>query len=284
MKIIHISDLHFPVKLPLLELRGKMIAGYLNYRLRRFKKHPASLIDAMIRFIQKQEYDVLVISGDLTNVSHEEEFARARDILAPVLDERCFIIPGNHDRYHKQAMNPDLFEKYFGEFTGENVLLSGYLRTKKIGSARFIGWDSSEPRTLFDAYGEISAEILDETMNLVKKSEFHDYFLVCHHPLWNPECCQESNHHMLHEREMIVERLSENPPVMVMHGHSHLNWIKKRSEEIPFTIVNSAASTRLSDGCGFHVIETAKNSEIVKRYTYQPGLNEFKESDLIEYE
>lgn len=107
MKILHISDLHFPKKLSLFSLRGKAIVGYLSYRLRRKSKHPLVLVSALVEAISKLEYDALVISGDLTNVSHPSEFENAREILSPLLTSKTFIIPGNHDRYQKRAIGPN---------------------------------------------------------------------------------------------------------------------------------------------------------------------------------
>ncbi len=101
MRILHISDLHFPKRIPYFSLRGKAIVGYLNYRLRRRSKYPIHLIQTLVKHIKSLEYDALVISGDLTNVSHPDEFEYAKEILDPILDERTFMIPGNHDRYQK---------------------------------------------------------------------------------------------------------------------------------------------------------------------------------------
>src|SRR5437660_1706811 len=56
--------------------------------------------------------DLVVCTGDLTQLAMEEEFALARDALAP-LGERLVCIPGNHDRYPLALEANRLFEKYF---------------------------------------------------------------------------------------------------------------------------------------------------------------------------
>lgn len=288
MKIIHISDLHFPTPLPFLSLKGKMIAGYANFTLRRMNKYPVTVRDALINFIKKSSYDVLVISGDLVNVGHELEFKNVKKLLAPILDERTFMIPGNHDRYTQNSIKPnDLFIKYFGEFCGENILENEYLRVKKFNNIPFIGWDSNKPRTLFNAYGEIADIVIQKSLNYIKKEKSSKYFLVCHHPLWNPGGYEESNHHKMHDREMIIHKLKDHPPVMVFHGHSHINWVRNANTEIPFWIVNSASSSRLCDDThptGFHSIEMKQSKIEIKRLSFSVKQGDFIESELLGYD
>jgi 3',5'-cyclic AMP phosphodiesterase CpdA len=154
MKIVHISDLHFPKRIPYQSLRGKAIVGYLNYSLRRRSKYPAFLIQTLIEHIQKLKYDVLVISGDLTNVSHPSEFEYACEILSPILDHRTFIIPGNHDRYQKKAYHPEaIFEKNFLPWIGESISENVYVRKKDFGNISIVGWDSNTALPITKANG-----------------------------------------------------------------------------------------------------------------------------------
>jgi len=287
MKIVHISDLHFPCKLPALSLRGKMVAGYANYTLRRKNAHPQQITQAMLDFIRQSNHDILVISGDLTNVSHELEFANSRKILDPVLDQRAFVIPGNHDRYHKKALQPeDLFLKYFGEFSGESIANAGYIRVKKIKDMAFVGWDSSKPGSLFQASGNIAPDVVENTKKYIKKNKIRNYFLVCHHPFWNPEQHRESNNHRLQNREMIIESLRDLPPEIVFYGHSHHNWISKKTSEMPFWTINSASSSRVNDKkhfSGIHVAEFKNGKTGIERYTFSQQGNRFIKASLIEY-
>lgn len=281
MKILHISDLHFPKKLSLFSLRGKAIVGYLNYHVRRRSKHPVVLIAAMVDTIKSLEYDALVISGDLTNVSHPSEFQNAKDILKPILTDKTFLIPGNHDRYQKIAMGPNpLFEKAFAEWMGESVSSHHYLRTKRIAGKLFVGWDSNLAIPRITANGYVAKEVVDTTVNWAKEP----YVLVGHHPLWNPNSEIESSSHRMSNRKEVVEGLQTNPPELYLHGHTHTNWVKLPGKETPFTIVNSASSTRLSDSkheCGFHLIELGKQTHY-RRFIYSE--NKFTETNPILYE
>lgn len=281
MKILHISDLHFPKKLSLFSLRGKAIVGYLNYRLRRKSKHPLVLVSAMVEAISKLEYDALIISGDLTNVSHPREFENAKEILAPLLTDKTFLIPGNHDRYQKRAIGPNpLFEKTFGEWAGTSLDPELYIRSKKIGGQLFVGWDSNFAIPRITANGYVAPEVIQKTLSLVKEP----YVLVCHHPLWNPTSEIESKAHRMTNRGEVVEKLKSNPPLLYLHGHTHTNWVKLPGPNAPFTIVNSASSTRLSDRnheCGFHLIEIEQSIQY-RRFIYSE--DKFIETNPIFYE
>ncbi|MCE9500860.1 MAG: metallophosphoesterase [Leptospira sp.] len=290
MKLFHISDLHFPVSLPFLSLRGKMFPGYLNYTFRRKGKYPEELYNSLVQTIRSNDYDCLVISGDLTNVSHEKEFAAARKKLEPLLNEKVFMIPGNHDRYVREPEGRErLFEKYFGEFSGKPI--SGndlkYIRYKKVKGVSLFGWDSNSPRGFGSANGFVQSEVIAETKKFLGQNQIKDYILVCHHPVWNPPGEKESIYHKMDNREEVVRSLLSNPPVVYLHGHVHDNSIKETSAEIPFYIVNSASSTRLADSnhkSGFHFVEITGRKLKFKRFEYSVIDKLFHESRLYSYE
>src|SRR5204862_112561 len=56
--------------------------------------------------------DLVVCTGDLTQLAMEEEFALAQGALAP-LGDRLICIPGNHDRYPLAGRPNRLYESYF---------------------------------------------------------------------------------------------------------------------------------------------------------------------------
>lgn len=290
MKFIHISDLHIPTKVPIFSLRGKMISGYLNYSLRRRKLHPFKIIESLIEFIQKSTYDCLILSGDITNVSHEKEFDEARRILSPILNEKAFLIPGNHDRYMESSVRPvDLYEKYFGEFSGDKIANSDgeYIRRRKIGDLNLIGWDSNEPTPIAIATGYVKPKVIELTHNFLKENKINRYALVCHHPIWNNPDGFESEYHKMKNREEVASGLQSFPPIAFFHGHCHTNWVKNKSADNPYYIINSASSTRLSSHThktGFHVGELKDNSLSVQRYSIDRETLSYKEDSLVWYE
>ncbi|MCB1143522.1 MAG: metallophosphoesterase [Leptospiraceae bacterium] len=287
MKIIHISDLHLPTQLPFFSLKGKMYTGYLNYAFRRKSRYPISVLNGLLLKIKSMDYNLLVISGDFTNVSHEMEFPNVYDAMSPILDSRTFVIPGNHDRYMESSIRPvDLFKKYFQNYQGEKCGSgSTYLYRKKIGNTHIIGIDSGYPTGVGIAAGRVEENSINELQNLLKNEKIKDYILVCHHPIWNPEEHMESESHRLTNRDFLLNELKKNPPSLFLHGHKHTNWYRRKDEEIPFGIINSASSTMLPDSKrnnGFHYIEySEKGNHSVQRFSFDG--TSFREDRLIEY-
>ncbi|MCC5815176.1 MAG: metallophosphoesterase [Leptospira sp.] len=289
MKIIHISDLHFPTKLNPYALRKKSLIGYVNYAFRRRKKH--QLYRALLESIQSMEYDCLIISGDITNISHPKEFQEARKILDPVLDERAFVIPGNHDRYTKESFEKSYFENTFGEFSGESMNLDekGYLKIKKIKNLTLVGWDSNIPLPPMQAQGFVDLDVVKSTIHFLNQSNIQNYMVVCHHPIWNPKERQESERHRLLNRGEVLDLLKERPPIAFFHGHLHTNWVREPDEDVPFFVVNSASSTRDSDPrheSGYHIMSNNEKLDQpwkITRMVYSKLDNEFKEKEIINY-
>ncbi|RHX86785.1 metallophosphoesterase family protein [Leptospira stimsonii] len=288
MKILHLSDLHFPTPIPFFQLKGKMVVGYLNYTLRRRKKYPPYIWDSILKSVETLKPDAIVVSGDITNVSHEKEFQTAGKILSELPQDKIFYIPGNHDRYTKQAVGEHpFFEKYFSKLSGESISHNAeYIRIKKIAGMHFVGWDSSLPLSILNAYGTIHPEVISRTQEILREKKIEDYILVCHHPIWNPKERQETVHHRLLNREEIARLLQKQPPLAFLHGHVHTNWVKFPGEKMPYYVVNSASSTRLSDSkheCGFHLMEIEKKNLKIQRYTYNPEQSKFTEAPLVSY-
>ncbi len=83
MRIAHFSDLH------VLDWQGigpgrffnKRLTGWVNIRLKRGHVHRASYVRAIAREVRARHVDHVVVTGDLTNLALEPEFALAHAIL-----------------------------------------------------------------------------------------------------------------------------------------------------------------------------------------------------------
>src|ERR1700684_3839248 len=120
MRIAHFSDLH------ILSLDGvsphrslnMRITGYAVLRLKRGHTHHPRFVRAIAQEIRKSRVDHVGITGDLTNLALDEEFAAARQLLdeelgLPATD--VSVVPGNHDIYTRGSLRAKRFVKYFGE-------------------------------------------------------------------------------------------------------------------------------------------------------------------------
>ncbi len=129
LRILHLSDLHIVWKL-LAKLPEPFWMLHSNFN--------SDILEGLAKWIVENEeyFDVIVISGDLTQFGSKDEFERVRDFLglnglgysidqkyltrrifrptiAAVADKEVFLIPGNHDRFRSNHMvesteNPDI--------------------------------------------------------------------------------------------------------------------------------------------------------------------------------
>ena len=264
--IIHISDLHFhsyPKKLS--EFNAKRILGATNLLIRRAREFPLKRAKLLVERIQKMEWDHLVISGDITQLSLEKEFSIAREILDPLLikSERVTIIPGNHDRYVFQRQGTDLFTKYFGEFFGKNEIHVSEINQEWI----LVGWDSAHPNDLRTAAGTVKSSTIKATEKLLHNFPDQTNFIVVnHYPLTFPEDWKFDRSHELYNLVPVRNWILQNSQIrLYLHGHIHLNWLHRlpRDSDPELLLVNSAAScSKLYNGqiSSFHqiVLEDSK--------------------------
>jgi len=119
--LYHLSDLHVvDEQLRLWQLvrrdgiRSKRIAGWLNHHLNRRRDFLKHLRTGIIDYLKVNPWDYLVISGDLTTLALEREFRKARELLEPLIEKGPLILtPGNHDRYVRRSLHPDLMARVF---------------------------------------------------------------------------------------------------------------------------------------------------------------------------
>src|SRR5262249_55988966 len=105
VRIAHLTDPHVPpaedALVPARAYLSKRWMGGLNLALGRGKRHRLELLEAAIAEINREAYEHVVVTGDLTNLSLESEFARAAEILGRIEGgpARTTILPGNHHAY-----------------------------------------------------------------------------------------------------------------------------------------------------------------------------------------
>lgn len=111
LRVVHATDIHclIPPHWRQVLSAPKRIVGVTNlYLLRRAERFSLEVQRQLVREIVAQRPDVVILSGDLTNLALAEEFALAREVLHPLLDNGgafpTFIVPGNHDAYTAESV------------------------------------------------------------------------------------------------------------------------------------------------------------------------------------
>lgn len=245
--LVHISDPHFHcVPRGLRQWLSKRGLGALNLIFNRARLHPLERAERMVRQLEEMDWRHLVITGDITHLALEEEFALARRVLEPLLArgaENVTVLPGNHDRYVVEPGGEDHFQHYFGEFFG-----GGKIYTRRLnGRWHLAAWDSTMPTLPFKATGRVRPETLEATANwLAGLPSKARVILANHYPVHFAPPHKFKPYHDLENSEEVRTWLARRDISLYLHGHVHANWVLEMGEKgSRQTHVNSASSTRL---------------------------------------
>ncbi|HKI97366.1 MAG TPA: metallophosphoesterase [bacterium] len=257
--LMHISDPHFH-RLPRRpgQYLSKRALGALNLVLRRRRQFPPERARRLVERLQREPWQHLLITGDLTQLGTPEEFALAREALAPLLargPDQVTIIPGNHDRYVAEPPGQGAFEARFGEFTGR-----GRLHTRQLTEHWWlVTWDSAVPAPWRSAAGRVPPETLAATEAWLAGLPTGARVIIAnHYPVFFPPPHHYRASHDLTNQDAVREWLLAHPVRLYLHGHIHQNWVlTMNGRHGPLTVVNSASSTqrpRPDDPSAFHRI------------------------------
>lgn len=231
MRIGHISDLHilaFDKPNPI-QFLNKRIVGGVNLLLNRSKAHSPTVVARAIEKLDSLDVDHIVISGDLTNLALDSEFAAAREIVDTITDapKRVSIVPGNHDYYTPGAASERRFEKHFRHLLTSDMpeyqLDYGYPYCHLRGEVAIIGLNSCIATPWLFATGKVDPLELDQATALLKDERLEDYFkvVVVHHPLMPDEHHSiQFNRRMINSKE-VLRGLREADADLILHGHNH---------------------------------------------------------------
>ena len=286
LTIVHLSDLHFFDSNLLLKrlLRSraffsKRLVGMLNVKLRRKNLFEEDTYRRLLDCVKKLHWDYLVISGDLTNLSTEGEFLKARELLEPLIKKgRVILTAGNHDRYVRSALRPDPMERYFGDCFPFRKSESGNCSFPTVeldDGVVLFELELATPRFLFSSRGKIKSD-LTAIRNLIgKKYSRFRKIAVGHYPAFLPETISEGYLHKLSKRGVLRNFLIDNDIDLYLHGHIHKSWAFSPVEGSGLVCVNSGGCCRYEEGdwAGFHVIRFEKGKFLIDRIRLKPSAN-----------
>jgi 3',5'-cyclic AMP phosphodiesterase CpdA len=194
MRIAHVSDLHV-LSRTAAEWRSilftKRITGYTNLLVQRGRVHRRAFLEAVLDAVSK-DVDHCVVTGDITNLALESEYAEAKallDTLARVVE--VTVVPGNHDIYLPRILYERRFPRYFGQYLHSDMpalardLPAGpYPCVKLRGPVAIIAVSSGVPRPPFVASGSVGAEQLAACATLLAHPEVmrRTPVILIHHP------------------------------------------------------------------------------------------------------
>jgi Icc protein len=219
MKIAHISDIH------------------CNYGTDFNEK----IFEKAVKMVNKEEADMVFISGDITTDGLLSEYDLAKEKLKE-LDLKPAVIPGNHDERN-------LGFKLFREDFGETDFIKSYDNVNLVGLA------SSEPDRDDGRLGRGRHEKIEQA--ILKKDKmtiigFH------HHLIPVPNSGREAN--IIEDAGETLDIILKNEIPLVLMGHRHVPWAVKIHKSL---LVNagtlSCNRTRAHLGNTFNIIDIDKN-------------------------
>jgi 3',5'-cyclic AMP phosphodiesterase CpdA len=204
MRIVHLSDLHFG-------------------------RHDEILAGGLAADVTAQNPDLVVVSGDFTQVGSEEEFAAARAFL-DTLTAPVFAVPGNHDvparNLLKRFLDPyGHYRRYIASDTEpfleiDGVALAGIKTSRRMRLG--LNW----------AHGSISRDQLED---------LHDRFghasdgamrvIVAHHPLLHPEGVMATPMRRVDRADLALGTFARLGVRLVLSGHFHLSYVRRHEHQ-----------------------------------------------------
>lgn len=212
---------------------NKRMTGWANLRLKRGSIHRAAYVRAIAREIGKARVDHVVVTGDLSNLALETEFAVACDVLRSDLGidpARVTVVPGNHDVYTRGALVSRRFERFLADWLVSDLPelsdrnAGGCFPVVKLrGSAAIVGLSSAVPRLPFVAAGAIGRSQLDALARVLDHPEVkrRTVVLAIHHPLVHEASRIQTHIGGLRDAPALLAMLEPLSRGLVVHGHLH---------------------------------------------------------------
>ena len=206
-------------------------------------------IEAIERIIHERKFDVVAISGDLSQRSRSGEFQRAAVFIRDAKKvSKVITIPGNHDvAWWKAPLGvrdrSRIYENYrrFIDRNLEPVL--------HVPGATFVGLNTSHGvtwRTLtwnmrdISIIGDIHKHQLDEAKQLFDKAPARDArVIVMHH---NPVRGELSQRHGLKNTQKILGAFAEMGVDLVCCGHDHQESVHYIEHTRKGTVISTAGT------------------------------------------
>jgi 3',5'-cyclic AMP phosphodiesterase CpdA len=304
MRIAHFSDLH------VLSLDGVGWARYLNKRItgvanlalrrapldelsgawraaaarmpKRFRKkdyHRTAYVRTVAREVARSGVDHVVVTGDVTNLALEPEFAVARTILEGELHlspRDISLVPGNHDLYTRGALRDRRFTQFFAEYThcdvdiGVDVGAGHFPYVKLRGPCAIIGLCSAVPKPPLVASGVLGPAQLDALSRALELDEVKKRtpVVLVHHPPVAPRSPMKMMMQGLRDGAELLERLGGVARGVVLHGHLHKRVQSRLPTRAGELLVVGATSASLHHDhaarmSGFNVYELDDHGELV---------------------
>jgi 3',5'-cyclic AMP phosphodiesterase CpdA len=242
LNILHLSDLHF---------------GRIDQRV----------LETLERFMQehKEQIDLTILTGDLTQRARHHEFLAAHGFLAS-LKSPLFLVPGNHDiplfNLFQRFFSPyGKFLKYMHPFASnyyddEKLAVIGLWTTDHLSIQQGI-IRSRDFEHAFEKFSQVSPDKIK--------------IIASHHPLLSISHSKSRQH---------LNELLQFKPHLLMWGHEHHAQVRPFSSQqhLPLLIASGTSvsnRTRLQKN-SFNYLSLSNDSAKVEIHHFDPTLGKFQ--------
>lgn len=243
MRLALIGDIHlYRLQMHWRHLMSKRILGHTNLWLNRRHRFNHAVLAPLLDRVAALEPDHVVLTGDVTTTSLDNEFLDVARHLKPLSDRfPTLLVPGNHDRYTFASRSSRRIERLL-----EHLLPREFPHFSQLAPRwHLLGLDGARPRML-DARGELGQGQLQRTAEHLSRLTDKDGLVVaCHYPVAAPpDALPLTPDHQLAEARLLSQMLTDCPArIVYLHGHIHRPWCwtPQNGRQRGFTCINAGA-------------------------------------------
>jgi len=230
MKIAHMSDLHLfsLAATPFTRLLNKRILGLANVLwVRRAHRHREAA-EQILAHLASLSVDHVVITGDVSNLALESEFAAVRALLnaSGLPAQKVSMVPGNHDFYTQGSFDSHRFCNWFAPYLGSDPTQFPYV--KAVGEdAVVIGLCSATTDLPLFSDGELGSHQIAQLGQILRREDLADKLklILCHHPPFALKNPVQTWLKGLRDRQALVHTIAQSSYTYLLHGHLHRSQI-----------------------------------------------------------
>lgn len=248
-RIVQLSDIHVwePSGLHPFDLIGKRGAGFANYRIRRRAEYAIAVLRAAIAKAVQTQPDLVLVSGDLSNLGLRSELEQARRELQPVVDAklRLAIIPGNHDAYLKSSLAGQFEEVMRDGQQADDREASPYPFLMRLPTADLLCLSSAVATAPLMAYGRIGAAQFARAKAIVaRRDAARPLAITVHHPVTPTPGKRNEYHRELRDAAALRHFATRHEAVLLAHGHNHLSHVVRLAGGCVVSGISSSTTRR----------------------------------------